>query len=230
MAKELFQVAGLACLLERKNIKNIYIRVLPPSGEVQINAPIRLSTNDIGAFVQSKLAWIEKCKTEICSRPKAPDPLALQFVWGQPYRVRFVHATAAWIRLEGKELLAAMPHGSPPEVWNVMLASWHKSLMECAAPAILEHWRRILGLNKVELAVRVMKRRWGTCYPQRHKILLNSRLAEKPRDCLAYVITHELLHLRHPNHGPDFRKELASHWPHWRQLDDILDNKLIFSE
>ena len=37
-----------------------------------------------------------------------------------------------------------------------------------------------------------------------------------------FVITHELLHLRVPNHGRLFKALMSSHIPNWRTYDDSL--------
>ena len=46
--------------------------------------------------------------------------------------------------------------------------------------------------------------RWGSCTPTDSTIRINNRLAKVPTWVLDYVIVHELCHLRHPNHSPEF--------------------------
>jgi predicted metal-dependent hydrolase len=46
--------------------------------------------------------------------------------------------------------------------------------------------------------------RWGSCTPTDSTIRINNKLAKVPTWVLDYVIVHEICHLRHPNHSPEF--------------------------
>ena len=46
----------------------------------------------------------------------------------------------------------------------------------------------------------------------------NLQLAKKPAECLAYVILHELAHLKVSNHGPEFKAILDRYMPDWRRI------------
>lgn len=48
------------------------------------------------------------------------------------------------------------------------------------------------------------KKRFGVCYPERGKILINANLREMPPWVQDYVIIHELTHLLYPNHSEEF--------------------------
>ena len=76
-----------------------------------------------------------------------------------------------------------------------------------------------------------MSRQWGSCSPSGH-VILNPHLVMAPRDCVDYVVIHELAHLKHHNHGPDFFKLLDQQVPRWEQHKRTLDNmvELAFSE
>jgi predicted metal-dependent hydrolase len=48
------------------------------------------------------------------------------------------------------------------------------------------------------------RRRWGSCTPADRSIRMSSRLQEMPTWVVDYVIVHELAHLLHSGHGPNF--------------------------
>lgn len=200
----------------------MYLRVNAQTGIVRISAPSYMPFDRIRQFASDNIAWVRKRRAAM---PSKADPLLEQSVWGHSYPVRFVRSAQTCIELAKGEIVAGLPSLPDAELWQAMLNMWRKHLVEMAAPSLFDHWREVLGLGPVQWSVRVMKRRWGTCYPGKGKVLLNSQLAAKPPDCLAYVITHELLHFFFPNHGAEFRRALAGHWPNWREMDEILDGK-----
>ena len=46
-------VNGIEVTIQRKNIKNMYLRVIPPEGDVKISAPDFVSDDEIIEFVNS---------------------------------------------------------------------------------------------------------------------------------------------------------------------------------
>lgn len=66
------------------------------------------------------------------------------------------------------------------------------------------------------IKVRTMKSRWGSCHTQKNIITLNSRLLATPRECIEYVVLHELAHLIHPNHSKEFYGVVESLMPDWK--------------
>ncbi|MBT3265934.1 M48 family metallopeptidase [Candidatus Poribacteria bacterium] len=54
--------------------------------------------------------------------------------------------------------------------------------------------------------------RFGSCTPAHGTIRLSERLRRYPEWVLDYVVVHELAHLIHPNHAPDFW-EVVNRYP-----------------
>ena len=54
MSKERIIIEEIPITLERKNIKNMYLRVLPPNGEVKVSAPLFLSDKNISEFIKDR--------------------------------------------------------------------------------------------------------------------------------------------------------------------------------
>ncbi len=57
------------------------------------------------------------------------------------------------------------------------------------------------------ITFRNQKTRWGSCSSY-NNISLNFKMAGLPRHLQDYILWHELMHTRHPNHGPAFWAEL----------------------
>jgi predicted metal-dependent hydrolase len=49
-------------------------------------------------------------------------------------------------------------------------------------------------------------------------------LASKPRQCLEYIVVHEMLHLRVRHHNEQFLRLMDAHLPNWRVLRQLLNS------
>lgn len=100
-----------------------------------------------------------------------------------------------------------------------MLEHWYRERARHLFEDRLELCARLLrrhGVGPCALKLRKMPSRWGSCTPA-GTIILNPALVEAPVHCVDYVIVHELCHLKHQNHGPEFQRLLASVLPDWQQ-------------
>ena len=82
----------------------------------------------------------------------------------------------------------------------------------------VDYWVQRLKVQPPKLRVQPMKRKWGSCSTAGN-ITLASDLADREPGFQDFVIVHELLHLRVPNHGKVFKALLAAHVPDWRKYD-----------
>jgi predicted metal-dependent hydrolase len=76
--------------------------------------------------------------------------------------------------------------------------------------------------NAPKLSLRVMKRRWGS-YLKQDKIFLNPKLIHMSRECIDYVIVHELCHMRYKNHDKRFYTFLDKQFPKWEKVKEKLE-------
>lgn len=63
-----------------------------------------------------------------------------------------------------------------------------------------------------------MTRKWGSCSTAGN-VTLAADLADQPPGFQDFVIAHELLHLRVPNHGKLFKALMTAYVPDWREHD-----------
>ncbi len=71
--------------------------------------------------------------------------------------------------------------------------------------------------------MRQMKTLWGSCNPKARTIRLNTELAKKPKDCLEYIVLHEMVHLLERTHGPRFLALMDRFMPAWRETQKLLN-------
>lgn len=85
----------------------------------------------------------------------------------------------------------------------------------------LEHYCRLAGVTLQGWRLASPNGRWGSCSSD-GRIMLNWRLIHFPADVVDYVVAHEVAHLRHMNHGPDFWREVGRLHPGFAQARQAL--------
>jgi predicted metal-dependent hydrolase len=96
-----------------------------------------------------------------------------------------------------------------------------KQLRGLATDELPERCRELArqsGVRVVDVSVRNQRSRWGAC-SSRHVITLNWRLVQMPESVADYVIFHELMHVRQPNHSRRFWREVDSVCAWWRDAE-----------
>ena len=82
----------------------------------------------------------------------------------------------------------------------------------------VEYWAQRLSARPRLVRVQRMTRKWGSCSTS-GIVTLAADLADQDSDFQDFVIAHELLHLRVPNHGKLFKALMTAHIPDWRRHD-----------
>jgi predicted metal-dependent hydrolase len=103
------------------------------------------------------------------------------------------------------------------------LKLWLKQSVRRDAKEIAEAFGRRFGLKARSIRVAEFGNGWGSCGPEGN-VLINWHLIFAPRQVLEYVIAHELSHLRHRSHGPQFWDFLATVMPAYERPKNWLEN------
>ena len=67
------------------------------------------------------------------------------------------------------------------------------------------------------------KKRWGSC-SGKGNLNFSYRCAMLPKECIDYVIVHELCHLVHHNHSKAFWELVAHHMPDYKDKERLIRN------
>jgi len=76
----------------------------------------------------------------------------------------------------------------------------------------IDYWATKLRARPREVRIISMRRKWASC-STRGRVCFSRDLLERTRVEQDFVIVHELLHLRHPDHGPVFRALMKASFP-----------------
>ena len=87
-----------------------------------------------------------------------------------------------------------------------------------AIRARVEYWARRLSVRPRQVRIQPMTRKWGSCSTA-GTVTLATDLADQHPSFQDFVIAHELLHLRVPNHGRLFKALMTAHVPDWKKHD-----------
>jgi predicted metal-dependent hydrolase len=211
-----------------KDIKNLHLTVHPPAGRVSISAPRRMELDAIRVFAISRLEWIKKQRRQI--RDQAREPVCeyvdreSHYVWGRRYLLS-VHEPAdrSSVELKPTRLVLHLRAGTSSSKRRALVDAWYRDQLRRAAPPLIAKWERRMSVEVARFHVRRMKTRWGSCNPATGSILLNTDLAKKPRECLEYIVVHEMVHLLEPTHNARFVSLMDRFMPLWKNHKAMLN-------
>lgn len=228
MTPETITINEIKITLHRKNIKNMYLRVIPPNGEVKLSAPLHVSDDDISRFIDSHIDWIlKKQKLILENGIKAPLKYTTgekHYLWGKEYMLQLIsNETFKNVLIDEDKSVIYMPvpKRSTIEKRRKILNEFYRTQMKIAYPPVLAKCSRIVGRKPNEVKIRNMKN-WGNCN-QNGRITLNLNLAKKEPICLEYVMIHELCHLIEFNHSKKFKRLMDKFCPDWKKIKKILN-------
>ena len=211
-----------------KDIKNVHLSVYPPTGRVRISAPARMSLDTIRVFAISKLGWIKqqqrKLRQQERETPREYLNLESHYLWGKRYLLRVIEgASVPSVEVQHSRLVLWVHPETTEEKKQEIVAQWYRDQVKAAVPSLIARWAPDMGVSVERLFVQQMKTKWGSCNPRAGTIRLNTELAKKPKECLEYIVVHEMAHLLEPTHNARFIALLDRFMPNWRLRRDHLN-------
>lgn len=221
-------VGGITVDVVFKNIKNIHLSVHPPTGRVRISAPSRMKLDTLRVYAISKINWIKKHQKKFQEQERETRREYLDreshYVWGKRYLLKVEEENRSpSVELKHNEMILTVRPGAVMAKREAAVTAWYRDQVRDAVTPLIEKWEQILGVKVNDTIIRRMRTRWGSCTPTRRTIRLNTELAKKPRECLEYVLVHELVHLLEPTHNANFKSLMDKFMPQWRHFRDELN-------
>lgn len=217
--------------LERKPVRSLAITV-QADGKVRVVAPVHASDEQVVPRVKKRARWIVKQWERQAGYLPTPQRKTVQSgssvrYLGRQYRIRIRtrDSDSDPVRFYRFELeLRVRDKNDPQEVRHV-LQTWLRKRAQIVLEARFARCLELAARHNLphpKLRLRQMPKRWGSCI-RKDCILLNPELIQAPSACIDYVITHEICHLKHPDHGPKFRALLHQLCPNWKRLKERLE-------
>lgn len=215
------QLGDLAVDVLLKDIKNVHLSVHPPTGRVTVSAPMRMNPDTIRVYTISKLGWIRqqqrKLREQERETPREYLDRESHYVWGKRYLLKVSESEQPpTVELDHNRMVLRVRAGTDETRRQAIVEGWYREQIKRTAPPLIEKWEKLIGVRVQRFFVQRMKTKWGSCNPRTRTIRLNTDLAKKPRECLEYLIVHELAHLLEPTHNARFIALMTQFLPKWK--------------
>ncbi|MGL4603184.1 MAG: M48 family metallopeptidase, partial [Iodobacter sp.] len=207
----------------------ILIKVLPDC-RVQISAPETASDEEVIAAAKHRARWIYQQLREFGSRIEHVRPRQYisgesYFYLGKQYVLKVLENPAAKpsVKLLRGKIEVTVREKSAEKI-SGLLTDWYKArakdVFARRIDAMLE--QALWVSEKPPLRILTMQTQWGSCSPA-GRLTLNPHLVKAPRDCIDYVILHELCHLAEHNHSERFYRLINQVMPQCEKVKERLD-------
>lgn len=220
-------IGNITLDLQRKEIKNLHISVLPPEGKVRVSAPLQLSDTAIRMAVVKRLAWIRQQQADFAAQPRQSEREMCtgetHYLWGRGYRLDTVQAASTSVKLKGGKIILTSRKDTSPEKRQLILQDWYRTILRKRVEPLIQQWQERLGVTPTFVGIKRMKTKWGSCNPNTGRIWLNLELVKKPPECLEFIIVHELTHLLERHHNERFMALMYQHLPKWPECRRTLN-------
>ena len=207
---------------------------LSADGGLRLTVPRRASVEGGLRFVAGQMDWVTRERARMAERVQPWT--AGTVIWWRGERVPLTWRADGRAVLCGEQEIAAVRErvstlastDRQPSLFDIV-----ESDVQDLRPTVEAHLRavatrelppRLLELARLHqvdvqrVSVRNQRARWGAC-SSTGTITLNWRLLQTPDWVCDYVLLHELMHRRQPNHSRRFWREVASVCPAWKDAE-----------
>ena len=207
----------------------VLIKVYPDC-IVEAKAPSHATQDEILAAVKKRAKWINKQLTQFKLQSAFITPR--QYVSGEShYYLGKQYMLKVVLVPNGKQQVKLL-HGrlevfarqASTEKVRALLDDWYKArAKEIFAKRLLVMLEQAQWVAKTPpLRVLTMQTQWGSCSPS-GRLTLNPHLVKASRECIDYVILHELCHIAEHNHSEHFYRLMKRVMPAWETVKERLD-------
>lgn len=211
------------------NRKTLEIAVHPDC-HVAVKAPADSDIKKIHKLVFKRARWIIKQQDffqQFLPRTDFQQYLSgeTHLYLGRRYRLKIIESDVNDIVLSRGLIFVMLNKGIDRDKVKERLISWYNTKAKAILPEIVQEcWNSIKNLDakKPTIQIKTLKTRWGSL-SENNTLMLNTNLIKAPKECIKYVIIHELCHLKYYNHSNDFYNLLEKFMPDWKKIKHKLE-------
>lgn len=219
---------NIAYSIQRVDRKTMEISV-EPDMSIIVKAPIGAKLSKIESKLKKRGRWILKQQSYFKQfQPRLTERLYLSgethFYLGKRYQLKVKDSDKPQVLLKNGAFLVYTPDKSQNTVQKLMIKWYRQKAKEYFPKTLNRLWNNSFTQNyeQPHIQIRILKKRWGSLSPG-GILTINLELIKAPKECIDYVITHELCHLKYPNHNKDFYQLLEELIPNWKNVKHKLE-------
>ncbi|MBE6055032.1 MAG: M48 family metallopeptidase [Clostridium sartagoforme] len=182
-----------------KDKKNISIK-LDANGELIVSAPIDISISYIEKLLIKKQNWILSNINKI-KNSNINNENKILFL-GRVFSIKIELSNDESVYIDG-DFIIIKSNNIDTDYVKFKLSNWLKDQANIIVMKRTKDLSINYGLFPSKIIIKNQKSRWGSCNTKQ-EVRLNWRLVLMPYHVMDYIITHELCHLVHMNHGREF--------------------------
>ncbi len=181
-----------------KRARRITLRIDARGGGVVVTLPMRASQSAGRALLARNAGWVADRLAALPERVEVAAGAAIMLD-GRPHVLRHVPdgRGGAWLEAGALCVSGDAAHLKRRAEDFLKLEARRRFSEQARAKA------DAAGVRIARIAVKDTRSRWGSCSP-RGVLMFCWRLIMAPPHVQDYVVAHEVAHLRHLNHGPEF--------------------------
>lgn len=217
------KLSGINIKLERTNRKKTLSIFIERDGSIRVLAPKTTSKKVIESTVKAKEFQIftKLAKWKELNQGKVHRKFVngQSFLYlGRNYRLSIVKNLNEPVILKGGYLLLNNTCANNVEcVFEDFYRERAKQKINERIKIIQEKFR----LKPSSVKVMNLKNRWASC-SSKNRLNFHWKCVMAPISVLDYIITHEMVHLKYPNHSTEFWNELDKKMPNFRESEQWL--------
>lgn len=216
----------LRVILDLGKRKNISLRI-SEDGIPEVRAPYGCTMAKVTEIVNKNIDWIRKAEASHKMRiglPKTYQDGEVISLLGRRTTISYVESNEFFEpELSDDRLLISVSRYSTQQQIKTLIDRYINDLAFNEITACMKKMIAVTGLVPDKVTVKPMSASWGRCISNRH-ISINSKVIVFDRDCISYVCLHELCHLVHMNHSPEFWALVEKYCPDYKQIKTIMKN------
>ncbi len=195
--------------------------IVTPEARVIVRAPLKAPAALIDDFVKKQQGWIRKKVAGMKERPQvvahAYEEGEIFWFLGRPYPLHIVDDGSAVIERTDRLCIS---RSLMPDIRH-RLKHWFREEAAKEIHSRCMWFSMMTGYSPTSVRITDARQRWGSC---NHKGGLNFswRLIQAPLEIVDYVIVHELVHLKQPDHSPKFWAKVEALMPDYKRRREWL--------
>jgi len=190
--------------------------VITPEAQLIVRAPLRAPAAMIDEVIREKSGWIRKKIAEMKQRPQtivhAYEEGEIFWFLGRPYPLHIADGMGTAIERTDR---LCVSRALLPDIRN-RLKRWYVEEARKEINARCMWFTMTTGYTPSSIRITDASERWGSCN-HRGGLNFSWRLIQAPLEIVDYVIVHELVHLRQPDHSRKFWTKVREIMPDYER-------------